>query len=64
MYVEEPSKGLEQHRRKNDRYVSLRPGMASVGFKYFLSTDEVLFTQRLRKLKRYRECSGGVLGGF
>src|SRR5690606_15533302 len=63
--------GLEDHpnsRAESDKYLRPRPHISPVGFKYALSTDEVLFTQPLRKRKKshlmYHECTAGVRGVY
>src|SRR5690606_9381906 len=63
--------GLEDHPNsgaESDKYLRPRPHISPVGFKYALSTDEVLFTQPLRKRKKshlmYHECTAGVRGVY
>src|SRR5690606_13373124 len=59
--------GLEDHPNsaaESDKFLHRRPHISPVGFKYALSTDEVLFMQPLRKPKKsrlmYPECTASV----
>src|SRR5690606_36360029 len=63
--------GLHDHPTsgaQSDKFFHRRPHISPVGFKYSLSTDEVLFTQPLRKPKKsrlmYPECTASVRGVY